>query len=842
MMFRPGLGYKGATKSNAAAKFIPFVKSTTDTALLEFTDSFLRVWVNETPITRGSVSTTVTNGDFTASIASWTTADESGGTSSWTANSGGCLSLVSSNGIGFAITRQQITVAAADQNDEHALRVVIAKGKVFIRVGSSSGADDYVTESELAVGTHSLAFTPAGNFWIEFKQRTKYASYVASCNVEASGVMSLPSPYLAANLGNIRYEQSGDVVYLACDTFQQRKIERRSTNSWSIVTYRPEDGPFLVENVTPTTIAASAISGDITLTASKPIFKSTNVESLYQISSVGQNVSASIADQNTFTNSIRVIGVSTARSFSISITGTWVATVTLQRSFDSGASWVDVTSYTTNQATTYSDGLDNQIILYRIGVKTGNYTSGTVVTSLSITTGSITGVARVTGYTSETVVSAEVLTDLGGTSATDVWAEGTWSDRRKWPTTVALHDGRLWWAGHDKIIGSVSDAYEGFDPNIEGDSAPIQRSIGFGPVDSIHWILSLGRMLVGSDGTEFAVKASSLDEPLTPTNFGMKAASGQGSAAIQGLNVKTYGVYVQRGGIRLFEISFNPQIYEYESQNLSALVPEIGSPGITRIAYQTQPDIRIHCVRSDGTVAILVFDKNENVNSWSTITTDGTIEDVIVLPSVSGTQDDQVYYVVNRTINGSTVRYLEKLALESECVGGTLNKQMDAFAVYSGASTTTITGASHLEGETVSIWADGIDSGTATVSGGQFTLSTAASNVVYGLSYVGQWKSAKLTTEAARIIGKHKGIHHIILLMADTHYQGVKFGPDFSSLDNLPLVEEGTTIAANTVHLTFDTDPIPFDGRWDTDSRVCLQAQSPRPCTMLAMAVEYEAY
>jgi hypothetical protein len=35
-----------------------------------------------------------------------------------------------------------------------------------------------------------------------------------------------------------------------------------------------------------------------------------------------------------------------------------------------------------------------------------------------------------------------VITDLGGTAATDVWAEGEWSDYRGWPTAVAFHEGR----------------------------------------------------------------------------------------------------------------------------------------------------------------------------------------------------------------------------------------------------------------------------------------------------------------------------------------------------------------------------------------------------------------
>src|SRR6187455_2133860 len=91
MSVRPGFGYLGATKSNAAARFLPFVFSTDDTALVELTDSVMRVWVDDALITRPSVSTAITNGTFTTDLSSWTDVDEVGGTSVW--RTGGYMAL-----------------------------------------------------------------------------------------------------------------------------------------------------------------------------------------------------------------------------------------------------------------------------------------------------------------------------------------------------------------------------------------------------------------------------------------------------------------------------------------------------------------------------------------------------------------------------------------------------------------------------------------------------------------------------------------------------------------------------------------------------------------------------
>jgi hypothetical protein len=530
-------------------------------------------------------------------------------------------------------------------------------------------------------------------------------------------------------------------------------------------------------------------------------------------------------------------------------------TITLQQSIGAPGSWVDVKTWTANTTENYNDTLDNQIIYYRIGIKSLQYGSGTAVCTLTFGSGTITGVVRITDFTSATQVSAEVITALGSTTATTTWSEGSWSDYRGWPTSVALFEGRLWWAGKSGIWGSVSDTYDGFDPNTVGDSAPINRTIGSGPVDVINWLLPLQRLVVGGPAAEFSCRSSSLDEPLTVTNFNIRKCSTQGSSTVAALVIDLTGIFIQRGGSRVYLLEFNNNYlnYEYGATHLTELIPDIGSPGITRIAVQRQPDTRLHCVKSDGTVAVMVFDKTENVNCWVTVSTDGLIEDVVVMPSASGEQDDHVYYVVKRTINGSTVRYLEKWAQEKECRGDQqLCKLADSFVTYTGAATSTITGLSHLEGESVVVWADGADVGTDdsvnpwvqryTVSSGQITLATAASNVVVGLPYNAQFKSSKLGEQVggSSPLNQQKKINHIGLVLADAHTKGLKFGPDFDHLDDMPGVEAGTSVG-ESVSSSYDENLIEFPGVWDTDLRICLQAQAPRPCTVLSATIAIEA-
>ena len=852
MSLRPGLGYIGATYTNLATRYLKFIFATTDTALVELTASIMRVWINDVVLTRPTVATTIVNGTFPTNLASWTNYDDAGAVSSWAA--AGSMKLL---GTGTARAIREQAVVCSTPNVEHGIRIGITTGPVTLRIGSTSGGDEYVTETTLYAGYHSISIVPTGDFYIRFSSLKSYGVYVNNCTIEAAGVVTLPTPWGASDLGNVRYDQSGDVLFVGCSGIQQRRIERRgarpNARSWSVALYAPEDGPFNVENATPLTITPSAITGDITLTASLPLFKSTHVGGLFAITSVGQLVTKTASASATATNSVRIVGIGASRIFYVAHTGDASgSTVDLQRSYDN-ATWTNVAgqSWTVDNASNYLDGLDNQIVYYRL-ILTTRVAPDTVVMQVAFGAGSIRGVARVTSYTSSTLVNAQVVSDLGGVTASRTWQEGKWSTLKGWPTSLALHDGRLWWSGINGVWGSASDAYDSFDETIVGDSGPINRTIGAGPVDTVSWMLSLKGLCFGAQGSEYTVRASSLDEVLTPTNFNIKASSNQGSGAVQAIKVDQSGYFVNRSSAKVYDLSFDVRAYDYAASDLMLLAPEIARVGIVRMDYQRQPDTRIHCVLADGTAVVAVVNKLEEVLALIPIETDGLIEDVVVLPASTGNTDDQVYYVVNRTINGATVRYLEKWAQEVDCRGGSLNKIADAYVTYTGSAITVITGLSHLEGEQVVVWADGADVGTDdstttwtqlyTVSGGQITLATAASNVVVGLGYTAQFQSAKLgSAEQGRTANnRQKKIGHIGLMLADMHPRGLRYGPDFDNLDDMPLIEDGTTIGTGT-QADYDQNLIEFPGTWTTDLRVCLQAVAPRPVTVLAVTLDLVA-
>ena len=824
MTYRPGTEYLGAVA--AEAYLVPFVAATDDTAILEFSNNSLQIWVSDALIARTSVTTNIANGAFTSHLLSWTADDGSGATSSHDA--GGYMSLV---GSGVNAAKRYQTIHTTDTGSAHGMRVVIADAPVKVQVGTSgNGSYDLVNET-LKPGTHCLKFTPGSNITITFSNTSNIEALVDSVAFDGAGTLTLPTSITTANLVTVRFSQSADVMFFTYDGGSPFVIERRGTESWSIVDYRVDDGPFGVINTTPVTMSATAMPAGVSMfiTASEDYFVSTDVGMLMKLVSSGQDVSASVTAEDTGTNSIRVVGVDSSRQFNVNVSGFSGDTITLQRSTDD-STWVDVESYTTTQAKVYDDGLDNSILYYRLWCKTGNYSAGTVACSLEFAGGSITGIGRIVSYTSATVVIAQVLQAFGSTDATDDWYRGTWNATDGYPTSVSLYEGRLWWAGKTRGWGSVSDAYYSMDKTIDGASAAIQLAIGFGPVDNVEWLLPLGRLVAGIASDELSIRSNSFGDVLTPSNANIRPGSSQGAAPRDASHSGGRGYFVQRSIEKLYGLEYSPNQDLYESTDLTLLNPSICSPGIKRIAITMQPEVRVYAVLEDGTARVYLMDQTEQVAAWSRIETDGDIEDVIVLPATS---EDRVYFIVNRTGG----RYLEKMALFSEAKGGTTSKHTDSFVEYTSPGT-TLTGLSHLEGKTVHVWADGQYRQSETVSSGSVTVSASWTSVIAGLRHTADWTSSVLHYTDYSVLCWEKRVVHTGLVMSNYWPGSIQIGPDDTNLSDMPLLEDGQAVDLTSTQALYTERPFTFDGTNETDPTIHLQATN--PVTVMALVYDLE--
>lgn len=750
MSLRPGQVRVGEVLNDAPTKLLRFVFSKLDTALLEQTAFQMRIWIDDGLVMRVAVATSVGDPLFQG-VGAWDTSNSTSGAS--VTISGGVCTLQCIPVGGLAQIQQTVTVATADHGKEHGIRVVVTNGPVIARVGSTLGASDLVAQTELDTGTHSLACTPSGNICLQVESTDAWNKTLSSISIDnpASGppqALVLPTPWAASDLSNIRYDQSGDVIFTATYGQQQYKVERRATNGWSTVLYRSSDGPFQQNPGIEANFTPGAFYGNTTLTSDRPWFQSLHVGCLFRLFSNGQFNQAVLGAQNAFTTAVRVTGVGGNRNYTWTSAGTWSGKLTLQRSFDGpNSGFVDVSSVTSNGSpsftvTTGGSGstpdLDNIISWERVGFKAGDYTSGSATVASTFSGGGGFAIVRVTGYSSPTQVNIEILQPFSTLQATTDWLEADWSSVIGWPTSLTFHEGRLAFFGRDESWLSGSDDFTSFadidsQGNSLGDAGAINVAMGYGPVDTIPWGLSLTRLLIGREQSIASARSSNFDQPLTPTDIVIRDCSDQGAERLPAIKVGKRGIMVQQSGRKLYELAFNSSEMDYGDRDLTRLNIDIGVPGFVDIDHATQPDKMICLPKGDGQCAALLYDVADEVEGWWRLQTLGIYENYAVLPS-AGIEDAQ-YFVVNRTINGVQRRFIERVAMRSQCVGGTLNYQADCAMVYSGAAVMTSTIA-WLPNTKIIVWADGASIGaTTTDASGNFTMpdGLAHANFVAGL-------------------------------------------------------------------------------------------------------------
>lgn len=834
MTLRPGLEhitYLDYTRT----KFLEFGQASGVDYLPVLTDSTLRVLKDDEFITRPAVDTQIES-RFFDNFTGWT--DESTGGAS-AGVSGGYLEL---EGASFhrAIAAQTISVASGDRDVEHALAIEITRGPIVVELGSTDGECDLICQT-LEDGDHSIAFTPTtANIYLKLYNENNRLALVERCSIEPEGVMALLTPY-TGSLKQVRTRKAVDTIYTAFPGFQQREIYRNSPNGWSVQRYKTEDGPFSAYTG-EITMTPSVLTGNGTLTSSQPYFESSMTGRLFRLTQSGQTVEAEFDAEEQEGSYIRVSGVDDARKITYSVSGTFVGTWTLQVATDDGTNnptgWTDVATGTgVLGATTHTDTDDNVIKFFRFVVKLGEYTSGTIETSLVYAGGSQDGVVRMTGYNSSTEIDVEVLDQLYSTGATSLWDHSMWSDYDGWPTTVEVFGGRLFWGRIDTMFGSVSDSYYSFDNTIEGNSAPIIRSLNSGGHDGVLWTLALQRLLAGTDVAEVSVRSSAFDEPLTSANWFPLAASTQGSYDVAAVKTDTDGLYVGADGTTMHRLAWDAQAQDYASQDLNQLHESIcdGSP-IRAIAIQKKPDTILWMVLEDGTARALTYEPSENVIAWSRVVTDGDFKDVA---TIKGAPQDKVYFVVSR----GGVKRIEKMAAFSECKGGVTNCLADGFTRFSDTARTTFS-VPHLDGMDVTVWGDGEaihdQDNLYTVTDGVVELDVAKSDVIIGLPYTGDFVSTKLAygAQLGTALFQMKRVSQLGLYLINTILDGLTVGRDENNMFKFTTTKDDAPVTPGELQTTFDAQMGHFSGDWASDSRVHIKMKSPYPCTVGGLAMQ----
>ena len=409
----------------------------------------------------------------------------------------------------------------------------------------------------------------------------------------------------------------------------------------------------------------------------------------------------------------------------------------------------------------------------------------------------------------------------------------------RYPQAVTYHERRRWLAGTAYQPQNVWATRNGTEANLtasipsRADDALAFR-IASNQQHSIRHLMSLTDLVALTVGGEFRIFADG-GGGITFETLAIKQQGANGATNVQPALAVSSALYVQSQGSYIRELAYDPQgTGAYRSNDVSVMAPHLFDGfTIKELAYCRAPDATLYAVRSDGTLLGMTYVPEQQVYGWHHHDTDGVIESAAVIPE---NNRDTLYLVVRRTVQGRSVRYIERLVprlfLTQESA-----YFVDAGLTYTGAATTTVRGLWHLEGRAVSVLADGEQVTDLTVSGGRITLPNAASTVTVGLDYTSQLQTLPIAYEGAPAAGQGTMKNVSTVYMRVNNSVLVSAGPSFDRLTDYPGrdVEQnyGTPPAIRTAEIDFDIEP-----DWNTDGSICVQQSGPFPLTVAAIALE----
>lgn len=481
----------------------------------------------------------------------------------------------------------------------------------------------------------------------------RYCTQGAVLTSSGTTPYEIVSPYTTAQVGDLKFVNSADTTYLVHKDVPPQKLVRIAPTNWTISTVAFDPPPFRDENTTTTTITATATTGVVGLTASvSGTFDEDMIGGHFKLSGPDTRTGALTAE-NTFAGTIIADNLD---DITYTVDGTWAGTVTLQRSYDQGTTYVDVAAYTSNVAYQITNERDD--VYYRIGIKTGNYTSGTA--NVTIAKVGEYGYVALTDFINSATVSGIVQRELPSTSATTHWAESSWSPYRGYPQTVTFYEQRLIFGGNtyepQALWGSQVDDYENFEGGLADSDSWIYQ-LASTNVNKIRWLVPGEILYVGTLGSEW--KFGSRDTPTTPSYVDAKRQTTWGTSSIQAISAGNLVFFIQRGGTIL-----RTMVYDYRNENwtsfdLSKKAEHLLESGVKSLAFSTRPDAMIWMVCNDGSMVTVTTQINLDspVFAFQKYTTTGYFDDVEV---ISGEDRDEVWVSVKRTVDGLDRYYIEQ--------------------------------------------------------------------------------------------------------------------------------------------------------------------------------------
>ncbi len=439
------------------------------------------------------------------------------------------------------------------------------------------------------------------------------------------------------------------------------------------------------------------------------------------------------------------------------------------------------------------------------------------------------------GYTNPTITINS--NGSGGSGATATATVGRSGD---YPGAVSYFEGRRWFGGTYNRPNHLWATKSGTESNLSyslpsQDDDRISASVVARNADRIEHIVPLARMIFLTASAEWLATTKNSDV-ITQKSLSVNTQSYFGASNVQPVIVGSTLIYAAARGGHLRECGYSYEAGGYITNDVCLRAPHLfDNLKIGDMTYGKAPFPTVWSVSSSGNLIALTYVPEQQVGPFSTIETDGKFISCCV---VAEGDEDILYAVVQRNINGATKTFVERMherqftSLE-DCV------YLDCSGTYRGEAKTEITGLTWLNGMEVSILADGSVEPPQVVTNGKIVLDEPASVVHVGLPYT--CDAQTLPVAVALQDGSYGSGHKknvISMTFRVVNSTGLKAGPTFEKLTEYPA--RANEPAGSPPSPITDEIEVRVNAAWGNSGQVCIRQDQPLPAKIIGMTTKLE--
>lgn len=657
-------------------------------------------------------------------------------------------------------------------------------------------------------------------------------------NVEVS------TPFEADVVGELNCIQSGDVMFICSGKYPVQTLSRYSDTDWRMSAYKLTEQPY--DEINTDNGHTLTVNSD-TITSTKDLFTQDMVGSVIQIAyyieavhtkSAGEVVEKKIRRglvplqtekiYNNINYNVSAYSTDTELSWKFTTHGTWEGTVKLQISNNDGQTWKDYRTYTSKNDYNVTDTGKIEAgarLKYISDIK-----GGSVNCDLSIMPFTQYGIVEIKSVTDAKNAKVNVLNGIKEGEPSHQWKLGSWNRGRGYPKLCTFYQDRFVVAATDSKPNYIWFSRTGDYPNfgvekvggtITDDSA-ITLPVINRKMYEIRHLVPANDLIVLTSGNEWIVDGS---KTITPTNCYLKTQTQRGALKCEPQFIGNRCVFVQERGGTVRDMGYSYESDNYTGQDLTLFVKTRVRGYLTiTSAYAQDPDSIIYYIRNDGEINCLTYIPEQKVYGWSHFVTNGKY---LYCESVSEGEQDSLYTLVERTLQGKKVKCIERMVpLYSDDV----NVFLDCYVEFKSSNVIDSINIPHLSGQSVQVVIDGKQQPDVVVpDDGLLQLNVSGSNIKIGLPFTSKIRvpSVEMQMQDGTLQGRIATVSRVVLRVYKSF--GGKVGRTFDKMDDI-------TLPPNELFTGDKPVILPKMGtNYSTDTSICIKHSDPFPFNLLSI-------